>query len=141
MVASTDSDKMFHDVPTLRGGDGGGFCTQSVQHRFKVHSVSVYFSAVRKIEKKRQNKEHSSCCGAGPCLTCGSEKSGWDRRIYKNHIKTVAARPHGSKNKALGDTSPQKQPHLQSKMEMIPVQLQWRLQGGGIILSIKDNRL
>lgn len=27
-------------------------CTQSVQHNLKVHSVSVYFSAVRKIEKK-----------------------------------------------------------------------------------------
>lgn len=28
-------------------------CTQSVQHSFKVHSVSIYFSAVRKIEKKK----------------------------------------------------------------------------------------
>lgn len=26
--------------------------TESVQHSFKVHSVSVYFSALRKIEKK-----------------------------------------------------------------------------------------
>lgn len=33
---------------------GGGLCTQSVQHGLKVHSVSVYFSAVRKIEKKKK---------------------------------------------------------------------------------------
>lgn len=35
---------------------GGGLCTQSVQHGFKVHSVSIYFSAVRKIEKKGKTK-------------------------------------------------------------------------------------
>lgn len=33
-------------------------CTPSVQHSCKVHSVSVYFSAMRKIEKKGSNKKN-----------------------------------------------------------------------------------
>lgn len=69
-------------------------CTQSVQHSFKVHSVSVYFSAVRKIEKK--GVKHRTFILLKCSFSCLHLQYVWVRQkvsecdecIYKNNIKT-----------------------------------------------------